>query len=74
MELWLLEDSSISLLEACQGRWRPAIAALAAAAEGIFSIADSVTAFNQYVRPLEQANRTRSKYLTHRCSVLTWAV
>ena len=74
---WLLEDGGLGPLEACQGRWRPAIAALAAdprAPGGVPSIADSVAAFNQYVRPLERAHRTRSKYLTHRRSVLTWAV
>ena len=74
---WLLEDGGLGPLEACQGRWRPAIAALAAdprAPGGVPSIAASVAAFNQYVRPLERAHRTRSKYLTHRRSVLTWAV
>ena len=40
----------------------------------VLSIADSVAAFNQFVRPLERAERTRSKYFTHRLSVLTWAV
>jgi hypothetical protein len=33
-----------------------------------------VAAFNQHVRPLERAQRTRSKYVTHRLSILTWAV
>ncbi len=45
IELWLLEDCTIGPLEACQGRWRPAIAALAAG--GFPLIADSVAAFNQ---------------------------
>jgi hypothetical protein len=33
-----------------------------------------VSAFNQFVRPLERAQGTRSKYMTHRLSILTWAV
>jgi hypothetical protein len=63
-------------MEACQGRWRPVIGALAAdhrAGHGVPSIADSVATFNQFVRPLERAQGTRSKYMTHRLSILTWA-
>ncbi len=77
IERWLLEDGAIGPLEACQGSWRQAIVALAAdprAAGGVPWIADSVAAFNQYVQRLERAHRTLSKYLTHRRSVLTWAV
>ncbi len=50
---WLLEDGAIGPLEACQGRWRSAIEALAAvhrAPGGVSSIADSVAAFNQALR------------------------
>ncbi len=38
------------------------------------SVAYSVAAFNQFVRPLERAQGTLSKYVTHRLSVLTWAI
>ena len=77
IEPWLFDDRAVGPLEACQGRWRPAIAALAfdpRAAGGVPSVAASVAAFNQYVRPLERAQRTWSKYVTHRLSILTWAI
>ena len=38
------------------------------------SVAASVAAFNRHVLPMERAHRTRGKYLTHRRTVLTWAV
>ena len=53
------------------------MAALAAdhrRAGGVPSVADSVAAFNLHVRPLERAQRTRSKYVTHRLSILTWGI
>ncbi len=37
-------------------------------------MAESVEAFNAHVLPLERARVTRSKYATHRLTVLTWAV
>ncbi len=37
-------------------------------------MAASVATFNKFVRPLERAQRARSKYVTHRMSVLTWAI
>ena len=77
IDSWFYNDRATGPLEACQGRWRPAIAALAfdpGAAAGVPSVAASVAAFNQHVRPLERAQRTRSKYVTHRLSILTWAV
>jgi hypothetical protein len=77
IEAWLFDDRAVGPLEACQGRWRPAIGALAfdpRAAGGVPSVEASVAAFNQFVRPLERAQRTRSKYVTHRLSVLTWAI
>jgi hypothetical protein len=77
IEPWLFNDRALGPLEACQGRWRPVIGTLAAdprAGRGVPSIADSVAAFNQFVRPLERAQGTRSKYVTHRLSILTWAI
>jgi hypothetical protein len=73
---WLYSDGAECPLEACAGRWRPAVQALAFDARnpGVPSVGDSVAAFNLHVRPLERAKRTRSKYETHRASVLTWAV
>ncbi len=43
-------------------------------AGGVPSIADSVAAFNLHVRPLERAQKTRSKYATQRLSILTWSI
>ena len=36
--------------------------------------AASVAAFRTYVLPLERAQRTRSKALTHRQTIVTWAI
>ena len=75
IEPWLYNDRAAGPLEACGGNWRPAVAAIAFDHRaGVPSIAESVAAFNHFIRPLERAERTRSKYVTHRLSVLTWAV
>jgi hypothetical protein len=77
VDAWLYNDGAAGELELCQGRWRPAVAALAAnprGAGGVPSIADSVAAFNLHVRPLERAQKTRSKYATQRLSILTWSI
>jgi hypothetical protein len=73
---WLFQDRAVGPLEACGGRWRTAAAALAfpVRSGAVPSVADSVAAFNLHIRPLERAPRTRSKYETHRLSVLTLAV
>ena len=74
---WFFDDGAPGPLEACQGRWRPAVGALAFAVRpggSVPSVEESVAAFNQFVRPLERAAGTRSKYVTHRLSILTWAV
>jgi hypothetical protein len=79
IEPWLFYDRALGPLKACQGRWRPVTGVFASdprarAVGGVPSIADSVAAFNQFVRPLERAQGTRSKYVTHRLSILTWTV
>ena len=74
IDLWLYDDGAAGPLEACQGRWRPAVAALAFAPGLVPSEATSVAAFNTYVLPLERAQRTRSKAVTHRRSIVTWAI
>jgi hypothetical protein len=75
IEAWLFNDGAQGPLEACQGDWRPAVAAIAFDVRGgVPSIAASAAAFNKYVRPLERAAGTRGKYVTHRLSVLTWAI
>ncbi len=77
IESWLFNDRTVGPLDACQGRWRPVIGVLASdprAVGGVPSIADSVAAFNQFVRLLERAQETRSKQVTHCLSILTWAV
>jgi hypothetical protein len=76
IESWLYSDSSECALEACAGRWRPAVQSLAfdVRSSVVPSVGDSVAAFDLHVRPLERARRTRSKYETHRLSVLTWAI
>jgi hypothetical protein len=38
------------------------------------SVAASLAAFNSFVCPLERAQRTRSKAVTHRQTLLTWAI
>ncbi len=74
IEAWLYDDGAAGPLEACQGRWRPAVAALAFAPGLVPSEAASVAAFRTYVLPLERAQRTRSKAVTHRRSIVTWAI
>jgi hypothetical protein len=76
IEAWLYSDGRECALEACAGRWRPAVQSLAfdARSPAVPSVGDSVAAFDLHVRPLERARRTRSKYETHLLSVLTWAI
>jgi hypothetical protein len=74
IEAWLYDDGAAGPLEACQGRWRPAVGALAFAPGLVPSEAASFAAYNAYVRPLERAHRTRSKAVTHRRTILTWAI
>jgi hypothetical protein len=76
IEAWLYSDRARGPLEACAGRWRPAVQSLAFDPGGgdVPSVAQSAAAFNHFVRPLERAHRTRGKYEAHRLSVLTWAV
>ena len=74
---WLFNDRALGPLEACQGRWRPAIAALAfdpRAPGGVPSIAASNDAFRAHVGILSLVQRTRSKYVTHRLSILTLTI
>jgi hypothetical protein len=49
----------------------PAVRELAAA---VPSVAESLAAFNRHILPMEWAPGTRGKYLTHRWTILTWAV
>ena len=74
IEAWFFDDGAATVLEAAQGRWRPAIAAIAFAPGVVSSVEASVAAFNAHVRPHERARGTRHKYVTHRLSILTWAV
>ena len=73
---WLFQDGAECALEACNGRWRPAIQAIAFPSRpaAVPSVAESAAAFDTHVRPLERAPRTRSKYQTHRLTILTWAI
>jgi hypothetical protein len=71
---WLYVDSGETALEACQANWRPAIRQLASDPMRVPTVQESLAAFNRHVRPMERAQRTRGKYLTHRLSVLTWAI
>jgi hypothetical protein len=74
IDSWLYDDGAAGPLEACQGRWRPAVGALAFAPGLVPSEEASLAAFNTFVRPLERAQRTRSKAVTHRRTILTWAI
>ena len=77
IEAWLFNDRALGPLEACQGRWRPVIAALAfdpRAQGGVPSIAASNAAFHAHVGSLSRVQGTRSKSVTHRLSILTWAI
>ena len=74
---WLVDDADETALERCEGRWRPAVRALAAAPGGVGqvpSMEESLEAFMRHVMPMERARGTRRKYATHRLTVLTWAV
>ena len=76
LDAWLFEDGATGALEACQGRWRPAVAALAFDIQhgGVPSVAASAGAFERHILPLERAQGTRWKYGIHRLSILTWAI
>ena len=74
IEAWLFNDSARTALEEAEGRWRPAIAALALPPGVVSSIQASLERFNTTIRPLELAPKTRQKYFIHRMGVLTWAV
>jgi len=71
---WLYSDAEETALEACHANWQPAVRGLAGDARLVPSVDESLAAFNRHVLPMERAQKTRSKYLTHRLSVLTWAV
>ena len=70
---WLYSDAEETALEACHANWQPAVRGLAGDARLVPSVGESLAAFNRHVLPMERAQKTRSKYLTHRLSVLTWA-
>ena len=76
IEAWLYSDRARLPLEACEGRWRPAVRDLAfdPAEEEVPSVAQSAAAFDRWVRPMERAARTRGKYESARLGTLTWAV
>jgi hypothetical protein len=74
IEAWLFDDSARTTLEAAEGRWRPAIAALALAPGVVSSIGASLGHFNTHICPHERNVSTRHKYLVQRISALTWAV
>jgi hypothetical protein len=76
IEAWLYSDRAQGPLEACAGRWRPAVQELAfdPAENEVPSVAQSAAAFDRWVRPLERASRTRGKYESARLGALTWAV
>ena len=74
IEAWLFNDAARTVLEEAEGRWRPAIAALALPPGVVSSIQASLERFNTDIRPLELAPKTRQKYFIHRMGVLTWAV
>jgi plasmid stabilization system protein ParE len=76
IEEWLVDDAGETELERCEGRWRPAVRALAApgGVGQVPSMEESLAAFVRHVLPMERARRTRQKYATHRLTVLTWAV
>ena len=71
---WLYDESSAVPLEACEGRWKPAVQALTARPSDVPSVSEPVAAFNAHIRPMERAAHTRGKHKTHRLSVLTRAV
>ena len=61
---WLYNNSGATQLEECHSNWRPAIQRLAADPCRVPTVAESLAAFNQHVRPMERAHRTRHKYVT----------
>lgn len=71
---WLYSDGKETALEASHANWRPAVNLLAPAPGAVPSVAASAAAFDQHVRPMERVQATRSKYLTYRRAVLTWAL
>ena len=74
---WFIDDDTLLPLEACQGRWRPAVDALAFAVRpggGVPSIGESAGRFDTHIGPLGLARGTRSKYARVRRMVMTWAV
>ena len=74
---WFIDDDTLLPLEACQGRWRPAVDALAFAVRpggGVPSIGESAGRFDTHIGPLGLARSTRSKYARVRRMVMTWAV
>lgn len=72
---WLYDDRREAELEQCDGNWRPVMGELAASAQqAVSSIQSSAAAFRLHVRVMERSHKTRSKYHTHRLSVLTWAI
>jgi hypothetical protein len=74
IERWLYADADETALEACQASWQPAVRELAAGPRTVPTVAESLTAFNRHVLPMERAPGTRGKYLKHRRTILTWAV
>ena len=74
---WFYADGAETVLERSEGRWRPAVRALARRERDVgevSSVGESVAAFTAHILPLERASKTRRKYATHRLTVLTWAV
>ena len=73
---WLVDDAGATELERCEGRWRPAVQALASPVRvgEAPTMEESLAAFVRHVMPMERAVRTRRKYATHRLTVLTWGV
>jgi hypothetical protein len=74
IERWLYSDADETALEACQANWRPAVRKLAAGPREEPSVAESLAAYIRHILPMERAPGTREKYLTHRRTILTWAV
>jgi hypothetical protein len=70
----LYADAGETALEACQANWRPAVRELAASPRTVPTVAESPAAINRHILPMERSPGTCSKYLTHRRSILTWAV
>ena len=74
IEDWLYADAEETAFEACQANWRPVVRELAPDPLAVPSVAESLAAFNRHILPMERVQKTRARYLTHRLSVLTWAV